>query len=316
MKVEEKPTPKPVSDQVLVNIDASPVNPSDIAFIRGMYNVKKNLPAIPGFEGTGIVVDTGNQNDAKALLGKRVSCFCQKDNDGTWADYFLASVSECFPVKKQMDRFQSACFFINPFTAYALYELCKNKNAKAIIQSAASGQVGKFFRYFAKNDNIPVINIVRKEKHIGELLAEGEKYVLDSTSPDFYENLYKLSHELYVNVAIDAVGGEFTGKLIKCLPDYSDVILFGGLSGTYISDIDPLEIIFHKKSLIGFNLNEWFKKHNRVEQLKISDKLQDLFISEKLITKIKDHYDLSDVKSAFKHYISDMSGGKVLFVPK
>lgn len=313
MNVAEKDIVMPYSDQVLIKTDASPVNPSDIAFIRGMYNIRKELPVIPGFEGTGTVIETGDHPSAKALLGKRVSAFCQGNTDGTWADHFTAHSADCFLLKNEMEISQSACFIVNPFTAYGLFNMCKQKNAGAIVQNAASGQVGRMIRFFASSENIPVINIVRKEKHIKELTDEGEKYVLNSSSDNFIEKFNEIAHDLNANIAVDAVGGDFTGRLLNALPDNSEIIVYGGLSGTNIGGIDPLEIIFNSKKISGFNLNRWMKTHSPEELNEISEYIQDLIISGKIKTRIKNQYKINELKSALKEYISDMSGGKVLF---
>lgn len=313
MNVSEKIIARPHSDQVLIKTDASPVNPSDIAFIRGMYNIKKELPVVPGFEGTGTVIETGDHPSARALSGKRVSAFCQGNGDGTWADHFIACSSDCFLLKNEMEISQAACLIVNPFTAYGIYNICRQKEARAIVQNASSGQVGRMIRFFAASDDIPVINIVRKEKHIKDITDEGEEYVLNSSSDDFIENFRKITQSLNANIAVDAVGGDYTGQLMNALPDHSEIIVYGGLSGSSIGSIDPLEIIFKSKKISGFNLNDWMKTHRREELDEISMYIQDLIISGKLNTRIKNHFSINDIKSALKEYISDMSGGKVLF---
>ena len=88
LKVEEIPIPIPQKDEVLIKIEATPCNPSDIAFMQGGYNIVKTLPSVPGFEGAGTVVSTGDSSEAKKLFKKPVSCFTQEDSHGTWAEYF------------------------------------------------------------------------------------------------------------------------------------------------------------------------------------------------------------------------------------
>ena len=305
LKVEEKPTPIPKGDEVLVKMEAAPVNPSDIAFIRGMYNIKKILPVIGGFEGTGIVVETGNDEKAKRLKGRRVSCFSQSDQDGTWGDYFLTPAANCLTVRDDLPVEQAACFFINPFTAYALYNKCLSRKPAAIIQNAATGQVGSFIRTFAKTDQLPVINIVRKPKHVEQLKAEGEKFVLCSADENFLENLQTMSSGFFSPVMIDAVGGEQSGQILNVLPDQTTLMLYGGLSGMDIASLDPLQIIFHRKTLTGFNLNEWFETNSRGEIEKVSEKLQDMIIQGELETRIHRSFPLTEAKNALKTYISD-----------
>lgn len=314
MNVEEKPIPEPAAGQVQIKMEAAPCNPSDIAFLRGGYNIKKSLPCIPGFEGCGIITKVGEGIDQK-FEGKRVSCFVQDDELGTWSEYVVAKITDCFFIKENMPVEQAACFAVNPFTAYGLYELAQEEDCKAIIQNAAGGQVGKFIRIFAKNNKLKVINIVRKAEQIEQLKAEGEKYVLDTGAENFTTDLKTLAHELHATMAYDAVGGEMIAQLINAMPKDSEVIVYGGLSGAEISGIDPMEIIFDGKLLSGFNLMDWMDSLEEGEIEEVSDYLQDLFIDGTLKTGIQASYALEDVVSGIRSYIGNMSGGKVLIKP-
>ena len=100
MKIGERDLPVLKAEQVLIKMEAASCNPSDIAFIRGGYNINKPLPAVPGFEGAGAVVDTGS--NAKEMLGKRVGSFIQAEVDGTWAEYFISNASDCIVLKNEL----------------------------------------------------------------------------------------------------------------------------------------------------------------------------------------------------------------------
>ena len=154
---------------------------------------------------------------------------------------------------------QAACFAVNPFTAYGLYDLAQEDYCEAIIQNASLGQVGRFIRVFAKNDNLKVINIVRKAVQVEQLKAEGEEYVLDSSADNFVGDLKKMAHQLNATMAFDAVGGEMTAQLMNAMPADSEVVVYGGLSGMAITDINPMGIIFDRKILSGFNLMDWME---------------------------------------------------------
>src|SRR5688572_4664308 len=86
LQVTEMPVPKPGPGQVLVRVSAAPINPSDLMFVRGLYGVKKPLPAVPGFEGSGKVVAAGSLA-ARLLMGRRVGCIPTPSTNGTWAEY-------------------------------------------------------------------------------------------------------------------------------------------------------------------------------------------------------------------------------------
>jgi len=313
IKVEEIPIPKPGPNEVLVKMEATPINPSDIAFIRGGYNIQKNQPATPGFEGAGTVIDTGD--DVRGMLGEKVSCFTQDQNSGTWAEYFIADVRDCIVLKDKINIEQAACLSVNPLTAYGMFELVWKYGCKAIVQNAAGGQVAEFIRVLAKKAGIKVINIVRKEEHIEKLEKAGSELTLCSTSENFKEKFHELSHNLNATIAFDAVGGEQTGILINNMPEDSRVIIYGGLSGQDCTGIDTLDIIFKRKVIEGFNLNEWIKMKERDELKQITDKLQDMIIAGEMKTEIQATFGLDEVASGIRSYIKSMSGGKILFKP-
>ena len=310
LKRGERELPDLKPDEVLVKMEAAPVNPSDIAFIRGEYNVDKPMPAVPGFEGAGIVEETGAE--AKSFLGKRVSCFVQGENDGTWAEYFVAKADNCIPVKEELPVEQAACLSINPFTAYAMFELARKKGVTAIVQTAAGGRVAEFIRVFAKKSDVSVINIVRKREQVEMLKNAGEEYVLNSVSEDFPEKLKELSHDLQAKMVFDAVGGELTGILLNEMPSGSDVVVYGGLSGSEISGVDTLEVIFGEKRIYGFDLNKWIADKSTESFRQAADIIQDMIIAGELKTGIRNQFSLDDIVSAIREYIKSMSGGKVL----
>ena len=317
LKVEEILIPIPKENEVLIKIEAAPCNPSDIAFMQGGYNIVKTLPSAPGFEGTGTVVSTGNSAEAKKLLGKKVSCFTQADSHGTWAEYFVTKATNCIIIDEKMEMEQAACFAINPFTAYGLYEIARKNISQTIILNAAAGQVARFVQILAKNNNINVINIVRKKEQIEELISLGEKYVLDLNDEDFEIKLKKLVHRLNATSAFDAVAGSLAGKIINAMPPKSELIVYGGLSAKPISEIEVLDIIFKNKKISGFNLNQWIEtKINIGEFQRISEELQQMIINDEMKTGIQKTFKFDDVIKGMRQYLSNMSSGKILFVPK
>ncbi len=311
MKIVDLPMLKPGEGEVLIKIDLAPVNPSDIAFLRGGYNISRILPAIPGFEGTGKIIETGKGVDP-ALLNRRVSFFSQDEN-GTWAEFTVVDVNNCILVDENLPREQAACLFVNPFTARGMFDHVMNNGHEAMIQSAAMGQIGQFIRFFAKEHNLKVINLVRKDTHVDALKIEGQHHVLNINHENFATDLKQMANDLNATAALDAVGGELTGKLLNAMPAGSEVILYGGLSGAPVGQIDPLEIIFNNKILWGFNLGDWMNDLSENELSHISQEIQQLFIQKKLETKIQQVYPLENFYEGLRSYISNMSGGKVLF---
>jgi len=315
LEIQEKELPGLASDEVLIEIAATPVNPSDLAFIQGGYNIRKALPAIPGFEGTGEVVQSGSSAEAKKMHGRRVSFFSQSEHGGSWATHIAVNAGDCVEIDNELPVEQAACFSVNPFTAYAMVELARGHGSKAIIQNAAAGQLGKFINVLAESASIQVINIVRKEEHVNMLKAAGNKFVLWNQEDDLLEKLKELALSLDARIAFDAVGGEQSGQLLDAMPANSTLYLYGALGGRTLSEIPASDVIFNKKSIRGFNVNEWKENTDGRAFREISSHLQGLFKDGTLKTEIQGSFPLAEYEKALMQYIRGMSAGKVLFLP-
>ncbi len=300
-------------DEVLVKMIAAPINPSDISFIQGGYAIKKPLPAIPGFEATGEVVDTGS--NAMHFKNQRISCFTQKMSWGTYSEFFVADAKDCIPILKNLPEKQAACFSINPFTAYGLMEEIKQKRQRSVILNAAGSQVAGLLRQMARKEGIKVINIIRKPELKKLLEEEGEEWILIQEQENFDKELTIIAKKLNAHLALDAVGGDMTGTLLNCLPDKSTVLVYGGLSGKPLGNANPLQVIFHKKVLKGWDLNHWLAIQGKDRFDSISEKLQRMIIDGNLSTKIQNEYTLEDYEKALFQYIKKMSLGKILLRP-
>lgn len=315
LQVNELKIPKPVGRQVLIRVAVAPCNPSDIAFMRGGYIIKKPVPVVMGFECTGTIVETGNDPEALKMKGKRVSCFGSETDSGTWAEYFMTSDENCLEITDDLAETQAAAFCINPFTAYAMFEMAQERQAKAIIQNGASGQIGMFIRSLAKLKGIKVINLVRKEEHRQALQQAGEHYVLSLNHPNFEIQLQQLANDLEALIAFDAVGGEQSGMILNAMPAGATLIVYGGLSGKLLGHINPMDIIFKGKTVKGFNLHEWKKEAGEKKFMKVSSDLQHLISQKILQTKVQGIFSLEEVHQAMEQYIRNMSAGKILFKP-
>lgn len=313
LKIEEKKMPQPAGDEVLIKMIASPCNPSDIAFMQGNYNIKKETPVVPGFEGTGIVVATGDDTKASAMKGRRVSCFTQQQDDGTWAEFFFTKAANCIPVSDELPMDEAAAFAINPFTAYGLFEKARLNKSTAIIQNAAGSQVCNFIRSLARQSKVEVIDIVRKQETMNELKEQGAHHVLNSSDEDFPRKLKDLAHLLNATTAFDAVGGEMTGILYNSMPPASEVVVYGGLSGKNISGVEVLQTIFKNKTITGFNLGDYASTKGAENFAEISDDLQQMFISGEMKTNVQGKFPLKDFVPALKQYLGNMSAGKIIF---
>lgn len=313
LAIKEKELPKLQDDEVLIKTHAAPVNPSDIAFIQGGYNIVKSLPAVPGFEGSGEIVDTGK--NCKDLISKKVSAFVQTNTDGTWAEFFVARKKDLIMLQDHMDMDQAACFTVNPFTAYALMEIALIRESRAIIQNAAGAQVAAIIRTMAEENDMEVINIVRKAETAELLKQQGVRHVLSQADDTFEEQLTSLSRQLHATTSFDAVGDELSGQIFNAMADDSELVVYGGLSNKPATGIGLKDLIFKNKIITGFNLMDWKSEIDSFEFKKVSNELQEKIINGVYRTEIQESVGLDQIVKGLKTYLGNMSGGKILVKP-
>lgn len=312
LRVATRPLTKPRAGQLLVKMKYAPCNPSDIAFMQGVYGIKKEMPAVLGFEGAGVVEAVGAGVAAEKWLGKLVSCYAQNNQQGTWAAYMLASEDQLMLHDDEMDPQQAACFYINPLTAVGMLEIAQQRDSKAVIMNAAGGQMTRLLAYLLQKNGIERIGIVRKETTKRKLLDMGFVAVLLSTADHFEEELFELAHRYGANTAFDAIAGEASGQVLKAMPNDSELVVYGGLSGKPISDISPIDLIFNNKMLTGFNLNDWLNQISADEFFMAKTQLTSLIRGGVYTTAIQSVVTPEEVIKGLRQYISAMSEGKVL----
>jgi NADPH:quinone reductase-like Zn-dependent oxidoreductase len=313
LRVEQRPTPKPGPNEVLVKVAASPINPSDLAFLEGHYGTNKMPPVIAGFEGSGTVVATGKGLMGKYLLGKKVACLPREDGDGVWAEYMVTSASFALPLGKSVSLEQGAMSVVNPLTALGFLEIVKATNYSTVVQTAAASALGQMMVRLFNHAGIQVINIVRREDQVELLRNRGVKNVLNSSDSNFDKNLAELCEKMEAKLAFDAVSGSITMRLLSAMPRDSRIIVYGGLSFE-AAQADPGQLIFANKSLEGFWLSSWLRKKNALQNLLLWRKVQKLITTD-LASEIRSRYALQDAKEAIKDYQHLMTGGKILLTP-
>ncbi len=313
LKINNVELPELKEDEVLIKTSASVCNPSDIAFIQGVYNIVKPVPAIPGFEGAGEIVKEGK--NVAGLVGKKVSAFVQSNSSGTWSEYFVAKTSDIILLDQNMPDEQAACFTVNPFTAYGMFERAKQLKTQAIIQNASGSQVAAFLRKMAEEEGMQMIDIVRKEETAKILKGEGAKHVLVESDENFDDQLKQITSELKARMAYDAVGGPLSGKIYNALSPHSEMMVYGGLSNKPMSDLNVMGAIFHNKIVSGFNLIDWKSGLSQKEFDRISLYLQKKFIDGIYKTKIDKVVEIDNILSGLKSYLGNMSAGKLLIKP-
>lgn len=315
LTVAEVPVPRPGPGEVLVKVFASPVNPSDLAFISGNYGFKKALPATPGFEGSGTVVEAGNGIMARFMKGRRVACAAAdaKSTGGMWAEYIVTSAQFCVPLSKRVEMEQGATMLVNPLTAWALMDEARRGRHRAAIQTAAASALGRMVIRLGQKFGIPVINVVRRAEQVELLRSMGAEHVLNSNDPGFDEALRSLCNKLGASISFDAVAGEMSGRVLRAQPQGSRMLIYGGLSMQGVT-LDPASLVFEGKRVEGFWLSAWLRRRNMLSQLRVARQVQQLLGSD-LKTEIRARLPLEKAADGLSQYAADMTAGKVLIMP-
>lgn len=315
IRVVQRPVPKPGKDEVLVKVAASPINPSDLAFLIGQYGFTNPPPVVPGGEGSGTVVAVGPGAMGRYFLGKQVACLSKGEKDGVWAEYFVASTKGgTFPLDKSVNLEQGSMSVINPLTASAFLEITKGGGHKAIVLTAAASSLGQMVNRLGRSEGIQVINVVRRDAQVDLLKDQGATVVLNSSDGDFERQLHDVCHQYDAHLAFDAVAGPMTGQLLNALPKNSTITVYSCLSRkapqTHVD-----QIVFEGKTITGFWLGPWLSSNKNLFQiLKLWRNSQKL-IGTDLKSEVRARYAFQDAKKAVQEYTSQMTGGKVLLKP-
>ena len=307
--LEQVDTPIPKKGEVLVKMDYSPINPSDLSFLQGTYAEKPSYPTIPGIEGSGTVVAVGGGIIPKLRMGKRVSCTSTKGYGGSWAEYMLTSAMHVIPIG-DLDFKQASMLIVNPLTAVSFIDIAKANKHKAIVNNAAAGALGKMINRLAKSSNIPCINIVRSEEQRTLLSNEGAQIILNSSDKSFKLEYQELCRKYSATLILDPVGGASSSNLLEFAPNKTVLMLYANLSESPIA-IDSRVLVQEEKQIQGFYLANYSANKNILKSLADSKKVQKL-ISNELKTSINKTFALGELNEAIELYKNNMSKGKVL----
>ena len=228
------PVAEPAADEVVVRIEATPINPSDLGLLVGAADMStaratgtREAPVITakvpeaamramagrldesmpvGNEGAGVVIRSGSSEAAKALMGKTVAMI----GGAMYAQYRTVKASECLVLPEGTTAAEGASCFVNPLTSLGMVETMRREGHKALVHTAAASNLGQMLNKICLKDGIGLVNIVRNSQQAEILHKIGAKHVVDSTSPTFMHDLTNSLVETGATLAFDAIGG---GKL-------------------------------------------------------------------------------------------------------
>jgi len=225
VELADTPLPAPGPDEVVVQVEAAPINPSDLGLMFGPALIAQagyaegrvSAPVSPaamkalaarigqplgiGNEGAGLVVAAGS--GAQALVGRRVAAFA----GAMYSQYRVIPAADCMVLPEGVSARAGAAAFVNPLTALGFIETMRADGLSAIVHTAAASNLGQMLVRLCADDGIPLVNIVRNAQQVALLRGMGAKYVIDSTSPTFAEELEQALSETGARVVFDAIGG-------------------------------------------------------------------------------------------------------------
>ena len=234
--ITESARPIPGDDEVLIQIQATPINPSDLGLligpgdintlkaedskiimdvpkaIMGAMEPRLNKPMPVGNEGSGVVIEAGA--NAQELLGKVVSVV----GGGMYTQYRCLPAASCMVMNEGTEPRDCASSFVNPLTALGMVETMKMEGHTALVHTAAASNLGQMLVKICKDDGVQLVNIVRKQEHVDLLKSFGAQFVCNSSDDDFMEQLTSAITETKATLAFDATGGgELAGKILACM---------------------------------------------------------------------------------------------------
>ena len=284
--------PAPSDDEVLIKVEASPINPSDlgllISFAADLDSISSqgsgddtvtSMGIHPGLmqsmkpridksmkvgnEGGGVIVDAGK--NAKNLIGKTVGVA----GGAMYSQYRCLPAMSCLVMNEGTTSAEAASSFVNPLTALGFTETMKLENHSALVHTAAASNLGQMLVKICLADDIPLVNIVRKEEHVELLKNLGAKYICNTSDENFMKNLIDCLVETGATLGFDATGGGNEGKLAgqilsamevaanKNATEYSrygsdtykQVYIYGGL--------DPTPTVLNRSFGLSWGLGGW-----------------------------------------------------------
>ncbi|RQO47543.1 NADH oxidase [Variovorax sp. KBW07] len=242
LSLHDEPIPEPQAHEVVIRVEASPMNPSDLGLLFGAADMstakvsgtadrpivtatvpERARPAMAGRldqsmpvgnEGAGVVVKAGASPAAQALLGKTVAAI----GGAMYSQYRAVAVQQCLELPEGTTPADGASCFVNPLTSLGMVETMRMEGHKALVHTAAASNLGQMLNKICQKDGIDLVNIVRKPEQEALLRGLGAKYVCNATSPTFIDDLTQALVDTGATLAFDATGGgKLAGQILGCM---------------------------------------------------------------------------------------------------
>src|SRR5213082_302308 len=308
LQIESRPWPVPAADEAVVKMRAAPINPADLNQIEGKYPVRPELPATPGFEGAGVVVELGAE--VKSLTTGALVIL--PHNVGTWRDAVAVKAEELVVVPDGIEPVQAAMLKINPLTAWRLlHDYVALQKGDWLIQNAANSAAGRDVIQIAHELGYKTVNVVRRAELVDELRAEGGDVVLVD-GDNLCKEVKSATSGAPIRLGLNSVGGDSALRLANCLAFGGTLVSFGAMS------LQPLKIptglfIFKDLRFRGIWINKWYDNATIQERMAAFKLLFEIAKRGLLRTKVEKAYSIDDAQAAVAHAAQSKRSGKIIF---
>ena len=242
LSLAEVEVPAPGADEVVVRVEAAPINPSDLGLLIGPAEmsqarasgtpdspvVRAPIPAAAlasqaerfdqslaaGNEGAGVVVEAGSGGAAQALMGKMVGAIARE----MYSQYRVMNVAQCLELREGTTAEQGASCFVNPLTVLGMVETMRLEGHTALVHTAAASNLGQMLQNVCNDEGIELVNVVRRPEHVELLRGIGARHVCDTSADSFEADLTEALTETGATLAFDATGGgPLASRLLSCM---------------------------------------------------------------------------------------------------
>ncbi|TKT73498.1 zinc-dependent alcohol dehydrogenase family protein [Afipia massiliensis] len=292
--------------EIVIDMEFSPINPSDLVLMRGLYGVKPKLPAPVGTEGVARVTKVGS-GVAEIREGDRVLF---PRGTSTWQTRSKVKADGLFALPAGADPQQLSMLMVNPPTAYLLLtEYVSLKKGDWVIQSAGNSGVGRAVIAIAKQMGVHTVSVVRRPELVDELKKLGADVVLVE-GPDLAKRVAEATGKAKIMLALDSVGGPGLMSLNDCLANGGTLVAYGVMSGGP-GPFFTAPNIFRDLTLKGFWLLNWFNKSPPARVVEVQKKMAGWIADGTIFTPVEATYPLIESAAAISH--AAKGTGKILF---
>jgi NADPH:quinone reductase-like Zn-dependent oxidoreductase len=296
-------------DEIIVEVEAFPINPADLLTISGKYAVRPPLPATPGAESVGRVAAVGAGVTGLGV-GDRVLPLTREN----WVQRRKMKAAQALKLPADADVLQLAMLKVNPATALCmLRDYVSLEPGDWLIQDAANSGVGTSLIALAKGDGVKTVNVVRRDELIAPLTALGADVVVVDGA-DLAGRVAEATGGADIKLAIDAIAGDICLRLADCLGQGGTIVNYGMLSDKPCQ-VSPYHVVFKEITLTGFWLATVLPKRSPEELAALYGDLAARVVDGALRVEVEATYPIEEIQAALEHAGREGRGGKILVTP-